>query len=194
MRAKSAARLRLIDTVGRLMEFWGFRAPLGRVWALLYLSPEPLAAAEIGAALRMSGGAVSSAVGELVEWGAARKVWRPGARTLYEAEADVWKAVTRVLRARELPLVREAARVFEAALPNDECDDPCAAFERGRIETLAALARVGEALLSDVVEPRAETSAETIVSALTALTSLGRANAARDEETGTGRSADDHSE
>ena len=30
------------ETVGRLIEFWGFKRNLGRVWALLYLSEEPL--------------------------------------------------------------------------------------------------------------------------------------------------------
>jgi DNA-binding transcriptional regulator GbsR (MarR family) len=200
-----AARLRLIDTVGRLMEFWGFRAPLGRVWALLYLAPEPLSAGEVGEALRMSGGAVSAALGELVGWGAARKAWRPGARrsnvTLYEAEPDVWKAVTRVLRERELPLVREAASAFhetERALAAVEGTDARAAFERGRVETLAALARVGERLLDDVTAARAPdeaTAARTIVAALAALTSLSRGAGGQFAiDNYSPRSVDDHSD
>jgi len=199
-----AARLRLIDTVGRLMEFWGFRAPLGRVWALLYLSPEPLAAAEVGEALCMSAGAVSTALGELVGWGAVRKAWRPGARrsnvTLYEAEPDVWKAVTRVLRERELPLVRDAAAAFGEAKRAlaAEGDDARAAFERGRVETLAALARVGERLLGDVAgaaRPDAATAANAIVGALAALTALSRGPAAAEViDRNHARSVDDHSD
>ena len=34
----------LSDAVGRLMEFWGFKRHMGRIWAVLYLSDEPLAA------------------------------------------------------------------------------------------------------------------------------------------------------
>ena len=30
------------DVVGRLIEFWGFKRNMGRIWAVLYLSPEPL--------------------------------------------------------------------------------------------------------------------------------------------------------
>src|SRR5258706_16187498 len=99
------AELEVADTVGRLMEFWGFKRRMGRMWTLLYLSPAPLGAAEIGAELKMSAGAVSMALGELVKWGAVKKSWRPGERRdFYEAETSVGKLVQRVLRERELTL------------------------------------------------------------------------------------------
>src|SRR5262245_19676767 len=94
--------LDVADTVGRLMEFWGFKRPMGRIWALLYLAPEPLGAAEIGDELRMSSGAVSMALSELVKWGAVKKTWRPGERRdYYEAETSIGRLVQRVLRERE---------------------------------------------------------------------------------------------
>ena len=95
----SQPELEVADSVGRLMEFWGFKRPMGRIWTLLYLSPEPLGAAEIGESLRMSAGAVSMAVGELVKWGAVKKSWRPGARRDFdEAVTSIGERVQRVLR------------------------------------------------------------------------------------------------
>ena len=36
------------DVVGKLIEFWGFKRNMGRIWSVLYLSPDPLSAEEIG--------------------------------------------------------------------------------------------------------------------------------------------------
>src|SRR3954462_305705 len=130
------AELEVADTVGRLMEVWGFKRPMGRMWTLLYLSPEPLGAAEIGSELKMSAGAVSMALGELVKWGAVKKSWRPGERRdFYEAETSVGKLVQRVLRERELTLVRRFAEALsnaEAALPRASGSGGSPDFKRDR--------------------------------------------------------------
>jgi DNA-binding transcriptional regulator GbsR (MarR family) len=152
----SQAELEVADSVGRLMEFWGFKRPMGRIWTLLYLAPEPLGAAEIGEALRMSAGAVSMAISELVKWGAVKKSWRPGERRdFYEAETSIGRLVQRVLRERELSLVRgfgEALEAAQRALPSDKGSKPGAlSFKRERLGELRRLARLGETLLTALV-------------------------------------------
>jgi DNA-binding transcriptional regulator GbsR (MarR family) len=146
--------LEVADSVGRLMEFWGFKRPMGRIWTLLYLAPEPLGAAEIGEALRMSAGAVSMAINELVKWGAVKKSWRPGERRdFYEAETSIGRLVQRVLRERELALVRGFGEALEAAsraLPADR-GQKALAFKRERLAELRRLARLGETLLTALV-------------------------------------------
>jgi HTH-type transcriptional regulator, glycine betaine synthesis regulator len=154
------AELEVADTVGRLMEFWGFKRPMGRMWTLLYLSPEPLGAAEIGAELKMSAGAVSMALGELVKWGAVKKSWRPGERRdFYEAETSIGKLVQRVLRERELQLVREFAEALgraEAELPTSKAGEAAAlAFKRDRLQQLRQLSQLGEGLLRALVSGQA---------------------------------------
>ncbi|HYG75013.1 MAG TPA: MarR family transcriptional regulator [Planctomycetota bacterium] len=106
----------VIESVGRLIEFWGFKRALGRVWALLYLSPIPLSAADIGERLSMSSGAVSMALNELQLWGVVSRVHRPGDRKEYfGAEEDIWKMVTRVLSDRELREIESAYETFSRA-------------------------------------------------------------------------------
>lgn len=151
----SQPELEVADSVGRLMEFWGFKRPMGRIWTLLYLSPEPLGAAEIGESLRMSAGAVSMAVGELVKWGAVKKSWRPGERRdFYEAETSIGKLVQRVLRERELTLVRGFGDALDAAqreLGVEQGKKPSAlVWKRERLAELRRLAKLGEALLSSL--------------------------------------------
>jgi HTH-type transcriptional regulator, glycine betaine synthesis regulator len=148
------AELEVADTIGRLMEFWGFKRPMGRMWTLLYLAPAPLGAAELGEQLKMSAGAVSMTLNELLKWGAVKKSWRPGERRdFYEAETSIGKLVQRVLRERELELVRqfgEALGNAEAALPRPAEGNP-SDFKRERMHELQRLARLGETLLTALV-------------------------------------------
>jgi len=91
------AELRAADAMGRLMEFWGFRRHMGRLWTILYLCPEPMTTAELSETLQLSSSAVSLSLGELLRWGAVRKTWRPGERKdFYRAESSVWKLLRRV--------------------------------------------------------------------------------------------------
>jgi len=48
---------------------WGFKRNMGRVWAVLYLSPEPLTAQDLRDLLRLSSGAVSMILSDLSRWG-----------------------------------------------------------------------------------------------------------------------------
>jgi len=145
------------DVVGRLIEFWGFKRAMGRAWTLLYLSPEALGANELAERLKMSPGAVSLTLSELLKWGVVRKTWRPGERRdFFEAETAIYNLVRRVLRERELVLVREVGEALDqaaAALPKlgrgkrDEALD----FKRSRLDFLRQLARTGENLLNALV-------------------------------------------
>ena len=42
MESVETAELRVAEVIGSLMEFWGFKAVMGRIWGVLYLAPEPL--------------------------------------------------------------------------------------------------------------------------------------------------------
>ena len=150
------AELAVAETVGQLMQFWGFKRPMGRLWTVLYLSPVPLGAADLGDRLKMSAGSVSTNLNELLKWGAIKRTWKPGERRdYYECETSIWKLVSRVLRERELALVREASatleRVLETLPDGGSADERRQLeFKRARIETLRRLAKVGETLLASL--------------------------------------------
>src|SRR5689334_20837280 len=102
------------DAVGALMEFWGFKRVMGRVWALLYLRGDALPASDLCEQLSISSGAASMALAELEHWAVVKRIRRPGDRREYfEAETDVWKMVSRVLRERELAQIERSLEVFE---------------------------------------------------------------------------------
>ena len=103
--------LKVADAVGALIEAWGFKRNMGRMWAVLYLEDHPLTAADLGERLGLSTGAVSMLLTELLQWGAIKKTWVVGERREhFEAETSIWKMVSRVFRERELQLDPHRAR------------------------------------------------------------------------------------
>jgi len=151
------AVLRVADAVGALLEGWGFKRNMGRMWTVLYLESRPLHAADLGERLGLSTGAVSMLLTELQEWGAIKKAWVVGERREhYEAETSIWKMVSRVFRERELVWIRTAQEQFDAAAaelgPPAEGSGPRDRLIAERVSGLAQLARVGGTLLEAVLQ------------------------------------------
>ena len=144
------------DSIGRLMELWGFKRNMGRVWTVLYLAGEPLTAKQLRARLQLSSGAVSMTLNELGRWGVVRKMWVQGdRRDFFEAEANLWKMISRVFREREQSEIGQAIEAFEealVALDRQAEEDPGAPparvrMQRERIERLLELAKLGRSML-----------------------------------------------
>jgi len=148
------AVLRVADAVGALMESWGFKRNMGRMWAVLYLEDHPLTAAELGDRLGLSTGAVSMLLAELVQWGIVKKAWVVGERREhYEAETSIWKMVSRVFRERELRWIKTAIDELDAAGDQLETGrDARRTLIAQRIAGLRQLAGVGAQLLEAVLE------------------------------------------
>ena len=160
------------DVIGRLIEFWGFKRNMGRVWTVLYLSPEPLSAEDLRDALQLSSGAVSMTLSELARWGVVRKVWIQGERKdFYTSEVQLWRMISRVFNEREKSEVIAAIDAFEEALRQLDrirktaTDPPTrmrAELQYERIGQLLELAKIGKRLL-DALVSTAKVDAEPLV-------------------------------
>lgn len=144
------------DVVGRLIEFWGFKRNMGRIWAVLYLSPEPLSAEDLRQALKLSSGAVSMTLSELLRWGVVRKVWVQGERKdFYAAEVQLWRMISRVFSEREKTEIVTAIESFEETLvalsklreSPDAKTRARAELQYERITQLLELAKLGRRLV-----------------------------------------------
>jgi DNA-binding transcriptional regulator GbsR (MarR family) len=147
------------DSIGRLIEFWGFKRNMGRLWAILYLSDRPLSAPEMQDRLQLSSGAVSMTLNELTRWGVVKKVWIQGERRdHYAAEGNFWKMISRVFNERERVEVLDAIDIMEDAIRflNDKAQRPeeraRAQFQEERIRELLDLARLGKQLLDALIK------------------------------------------
>ncbi len=156
------------DAVGRLMEFWGFKRNMGRVWAVMYLSPNPLTAADLKDLLQISSGAVSMVLAELMRWGVVKKVWVQGERKdFFVAEVALWRMISRVLGERERTEIAVAIEGFERAIEEleqkhkkgDDEQRSRVDLQLRRIRALLELAKLGRTLL-DALLATAKVDAE----------------------------------
>lgn len=148
------ARRRGIETCGRIAAFWGFTRTMGRIFGMLYLSPEPLPRPEIQGRLQISVGSASMTLKALLRWGVVHRVRVPGKRAdHYAAETDFWKMISRVLDERERQEIAAAVSTVEAAKRDvaavrDAADgDQDAQFLAGRLDRLHDVCLLGQTML-----------------------------------------------
>lgn len=144
------------DTIGQLMEFWGFKHIMGSLWGIIFTSPRPLSAPELCERLGVSTGAISMALRDLQLWGAVHRVsLKDSRKDHYVAEQNIWKLVSRVLSEREgrridfatenlarsVQALREARKNAQGEKA-DELD-----FQIERVEQMEDMAKLGKQLL-----------------------------------------------
>jgi DNA-binding transcriptional regulator GbsR (MarR family) len=138
------------EVMGDIAEFWGFTRTMGRIFGLVYMSPEPLDQSTVRTRLDISAGSASTTMQALLEWGVLHRDGR-----LYVAETNFFKLITAVLRQREAARVEqgiEAARAVVAELRNADRDDPRVAFALQRAEHMLGFFEMGRSFLEAFVE------------------------------------------
>ncbi len=176
--ASAQATLTIADAVGGLMEAWGFKRNMGRMWTILYLEDRPLSAPELGERLQLSTGAVSMLLTELGQWGAARKTWVVGERREhYEAETSIWKMVSRVFRERELRWIQTALEQFEAAQAQLGAPEGPATSAGGGTDAVTDAEIGAEAEAAAAAASKRRARAQLIADRVNGLTELARVGA-----------------
>lgn len=125
------------EIIADVVERWGFKRQLGRVWSLLYLRPKPLNPHEIQEELSLSAGSVNSLLAELQTWGVIKRIRIPEDRSFYfETQPSIWKSVSNVARARELRLLEEALSGLKSLSERlkSQGDREMASFQLARVE------------------------------------------------------------
>jgi DNA-binding transcriptional regulator GbsR (MarR family) len=151
------AELLAADAIGDIIEHWGFRKVLGRVWTVLFIAAEPLPAAAIAERLSMSAGATSMALTELQRWGVVKRVWRPGERKeFFEAETDFWRMISKVFDERERLIAESVRERLERAarILKGTPKGPLTATSIDRVERLLAFVIVAQTALDGFIKSR----------------------------------------
>lgn len=82
---------RFVLHFGEMGSRWGINRTVGQIYALLYVSAQPLNADEVGEALGFSRSNVSMGLKELQSWSLVRLIHQPNDRREYfKAPDDVW--------------------------------------------------------------------------------------------------------
>lgn len=143
--------LHVCNAAGTLVEYWGFKSIMGRVWTLLALHPGPLPQIEIAERLSVSRSLVSGTITELSRYGLVRAV-NEHRNAPYEAVLDVWPAVTDVLRTREWMFLETAKLALEGAI--EEAQDGAGPYSLERMRLLLGMVSAVQRLLGLVISVR----------------------------------------
>ena len=143
MRDLSPIQQRFILHWGEMGMRWGINRTMAQIHALLYLSPRPLDAEAICAALGVARSNVSNSLRELQNWGVVKVVHIMGdRRDHFESMQDVWQMFRQVLderKKREIdPTIEMLRQCTEAAVKDkDQATHDRLAAMRDFFETTA---------------------------------------------------------
>jgi DNA-binding transcriptional regulator GbsR (MarR family) len=80
--------LQFVEHAGNTTQSFGVGRVIGQIYAYLYFSPDPRNLADMQTVLGISKGSASTAVRQLEQWGAVKKVWVKGDRKDYYQAVD----------------------------------------------------------------------------------------------------------
>ncbi len=149
-----------INNLGRVADFFGFNRLMGQLYAVLFLSPNPLTLDDMVDRLKSSKGNVSINIRALERWGLVRQIYKWADRkNYYEAETDIWKAVSGILQERErkesqqmVDSLNQSIEKLEMVSKNSSVEEAATAqFYLERMEILRRLFQFGDSLLEMMV-------------------------------------------
>lgn len=127
------AKLKFIETWGRLGTEWGINRTMAQVHALLLVTPGELTTEEIMNELSISRGNANMTLRDLISWGLIEKRHKAGERKeFFFADKDVWniaKQVAKERRKRELEPVLKVLNELKE-LKGDKKDPAYATFNK----------------------------------------------------------------
>lgn len=108
------ARMKFIQTWGKLGSEWGINRTMAQVHALLLVSLKPLSTEDVMTELSISRGNANMNLRELVNWNLISKELVAGDRKEYfVAEKDIWEIAKRVARERKKREVEPVLRILK---------------------------------------------------------------------------------
>lgn len=106
--------LNFAESVGRFIEYWGFKKVHGRIWALTFLNPTPVDASYLKKTLGISKALTSMSIKELLEYDVLLELKKNRPETQkYQANPEITDVIINVLKNRELNLLKEVSQNFQ---------------------------------------------------------------------------------
>lgn len=163
----------MLDGLGQLADYFGYNRVMGQMYGALLLSPDPLSLDDLVDQLGKSKASVSMNMRTLEHMGIVREVWvRDTRKKYYEAEHDLWKALTLVLGSRELRDIDRALGVLETnvarlrdSMPKmDDEQKSVANHYVSRIDQLSDFFRLARVIITSLMQYGREFDVNQIIS------------------------------
>lgn len=97
----------VLKSVGQFMEYWGFKAVHGKIWACIFLAKSPVDASFLIEQLKVSKAAISLGLKDLLYYKVILEVEKEGPSTQkYVSNPDLVDVICNVLRFREKKMLQ----------------------------------------------------------------------------------------
>ncbi len=152
------ARDNFIEGIGHLASNVGLSRVMGQLYAMLFLSNEPLCLDDMAERLKISKGNASVNIRELEKLGIVRKVWVKGSRKdFYEAELDLEKLIKNGIVAaakRRMDMILEAVvrteDLIKKAKGMNEEEKRVAELYLKRLQSVKEIQKFAEEMLGNI--------------------------------------------
>lgn len=122
---------------GEMGGTWGINRTVAQIYAMLYLSPEPLTAEQISETLAIARSTVSTGLRELQSWGIVRLVHVLGdRRDHFEAVSSVWEMFWAIVNERKRREIDPTLVILRESVAQLEDDGETDAHVRGRLQEM----------------------------------------------------------
>jgi DNA-binding transcriptional regulator GbsR (MarR family) len=100
--------LELAEKVGSFIEYWGFKQVHGKIWTLIFLSPQPVDANFLKDSLKISKALTSMSLKDLLYYNVIEEVAKdkPGTQK-YRMNPDITQVILDIINKRELKMLEE---------------------------------------------------------------------------------------
>ena len=155
------ARDNFIEGAGHLASTVGLSRVIGQLYAILFLSNEPLCLDDMAERLKISKGNASVNIRELEKLGVVRKIWVKGSRRdFYEAELDLEKLIKNGIVAaarRRMDMILETVIRTENLVKKvkgmNEEEKRMAELYLKRLQSVKEVQRFAEEMLGNIFYP-----------------------------------------
>ena len=138
-----------LEHVGAFMEYWGFKAVHGKIWACIFLAQEPVDANFIISQLRLSKASISLGIKDLLFYEVIQEVQKSAPSTQkYISNSDLTGVICNVLRKREKKMLQMIVRTSKA-LSDQTLDD--LSLHPQKVEQLYKMSQQAQFILEQVL-------------------------------------------
>jgi DNA-binding transcriptional regulator GbsR (MarR family) len=139
--------------VGQFMEYWGFKKVHGQIWCHIYLSQQPLDAAELMRRLSISKALVSISLKELLDFAVIEEAGKSERGTrLYKPREDLGATILDTLRRRERKMMARIRTSHSLLERLDPQELQLNGIERQKVALLGMLIRLVEQSLDQMIK------------------------------------------
>lgn len=141
----------VLKNVGAFIEYWGFKAVHGKIWAAIFLAKEPVDANFIIAQLQLSKAAISLGIKDLLKYNVIQEVEKSGPSTQkYVTNPDMVEVICNVLRLREKKMLQSIVNCSKSL--NEKPLSADSALSSQRVQQLQKMSEQAHSVLDQMLQ------------------------------------------